>query len=158
MKICIPTSVDLGVRSEVSAHFADAPFFILADLESAELETVQNPECHKHPGACHHVRLLEAHRVDAVVCEGIGRRAASGLREAGIDVLVPPARGVAQIIAAVDAGRARSLSVEDGCGEGTGHRHRRRHRRGGHIHPNVKPVAEHGSHRDSRRPPCRKSS
>lgn len=128
MKICIPTNDDRGLESRASMHFGDAPFFILADVESAGLKVVRNPECRDHRHSCHHVRLLEAHDVDAVVCEGIGRRALSGLREAGIDVLVPPDRTVSEIVQAVNAGRARRLSADDAWGGG---RRRHRHRTSG---------------------------
>ena len=68
MKICIPTNDDRGLESEASAHFGGAPFFILADVESRGLKVVRNPECHDHQQSCHHVQLLQAHAVDAVVC------------------------------------------------------------------------------------------
>jgi len=127
MKICIPTNDNRGLESQASMHFGSAPFFILADVESANLEVVPNPECQDHHQSCHHIPLLKAHAVDAVVCEGIGRRAVSGLREAGIDVLVPPARTVSEIVHAVNAGDARPLSADDACGGG---RRRHRHRAG----------------------------
>ena len=124
MKICIPTNDDRGLESEASMHFGHAPFFILADVESAGLEVLRNPECHDHHGSCHHVQLLKAHAVDAVVCPGIGRQAASGLREAGIDVFVPAERTVSEIVNAVNAGKAHRLSIDDACGGGHhGHRH-----------------------------------
>ena len=96
MKICIPTNDDRGCDSQASMHFGDAPFFVLAEVESAALEVLRNPECHGHHQSCHHTQVLKAHAVDAVVCEGIGRRAVDGLRDAGIDVLVPPDRVVSE--------------------------------------------------------------
>jgi predicted Fe-Mo cluster-binding NifX family protein len=128
MKICIPTNEDRGLESRASTNFGSAPFFVMADVENAGVKVVRNPECHGHHQSCHHVPLLEAHEVDAVVCAGIGRRAASGLRAAGIDVLVPPDRTVSEIVAAVGAGRALSLSDDEAHG---GRRRRHRHRAGG---------------------------
>lgn len=141
MKICIPTSNDRGPDSESSGRFGDAPFFAIADVDTGEVRVVRNPECHVDPHVCHHVSLLAAHTVQAVVCEGIGRRVAAGLHEAGIDVLVPARGTVADIVGIVRAGKARSLSADEargrwrphehpgGAGHGYGHRHRRGHRR-----------------------------
>jgi predicted Fe-Mo cluster-binding NifX family protein len=92
MKICVPTKNDRGPASEAFDHFGDAPFFAIADVDTGEIKVVRNPECHDEPHACHHVSLLQAHAVQAVACEGIGRRAFAGLREAGIDVIVPASR------------------------------------------------------------------
>jgi predicted Fe-Mo cluster-binding NifX family protein len=142
MKICIPTDEDRGFESEASAHFGRAPLFVLADTTGSDLRVVRNPECHEHHGSCHHHDLLKAHHVDAVVCEGIGRRATSGLEEVGIDVLVPPARTVREIVDALRLGKARRLSPGDACAGGR--RHRRRHHGGSCDH--------HGLERGSSRP------
>jgi len=125
MKICIPTQDDLGLDSTAFTHFGSAPFFTLVDIESGGLKVVRNPECHENHSSCHHVPLLQAHAVEAVVCEGIGRRAAAGLREAAIDVLVSAGPTVSEIVNTVKAGKADRLSADDACGGG-----RRRHRLG----------------------------
>ena len=139
MKICIPTEDDRGLDSTAFNHFGSAPFFTLVDVESGGTKVMQNPECHEHHRSCHHIQLLKAHDVDAVVCEGIGRRAHAGLREAGIDVLVPSDGTIAGIVATATAGGLQRLSADDACGGGRrhhGHRagagHGRRH---GHGQP-----------------------
>jgi predicted Fe-Mo cluster-binding NifX family protein len=135
MKICIPTNDDRGLESELCTHFGSAPFFVVTNAEHPVPKVVQNPQCHDHAGSCHHVPLLASHGIDAVVCGGMGRRAVSGLREAGIDVLVTSGRTVSQIVDAVNAGETRPLSADDACGGGRGHGHGAGHGHGcGHGH------------------------
>jgi predicted Fe-Mo cluster-binding NifX family protein len=139
MKICIPTETNRLFESKVHSHFGTAPFFTFVDTDTQSLRSVPNPDCHGHHGACHHVQVLAAHDVEAVVCGGIGRRATAGLREAGIEVLAASAETVADIVAAVRDGRALPLSEHDICGGGH-HRHgdssecAQGHGRGSHTH------------------------
>jgi predicted Fe-Mo cluster-binding NifX family protein len=134
MKICIPTQNDRGPDSEASDHFGKAPFFVLADVDNGGLEVVRNPECHEQHHSCHHVQVLKAHAVDAVLCSGIGRRALAGLTEAGIEVLAPAGRTVSEIVETVKVGKVRSLSPEDVCGGGGRHQHHGRGEGRGHRH------------------------
>ena len=122
MKICIPATNDRGLDSDVSSHFGDAPFFVVVDLESGASKGVRNPECQEHHGSCHHVHIFKALDVDAVACRRIGRRAHAGLRDAGIDVLGPAERTVAETVEAIKSGRTNHLSVDAGCGGGRLHR------------------------------------
>lgn len=122
MKLCIPSGDDRGLESTAFGHFGSAPFFTMVDVESGGLKVVQNPECHDRHRSCHHVQILAAHDVDAVVCRNIGRRAYDGLRAAGIDVLVPPRDTVSEIVKTSAAAGLQRLSEGDVCGGG-----RRRH-------------------------------
>jgi len=121
MKICIPTDCDRGTESATSPHFGTAPFFTLVDLDRMHVESVPNPSCHSRNGNCHRISLLTSHSVDAVVCEGVGRRAFDALREAGIEVLSSPAGTVGWVIAAVSAGHTHRLTEHTACAGGRGH-------------------------------------
>jgi predicted Fe-Mo cluster-binding NifX family protein len=120
MKICIPTTDDRGLAASASGHFGHAPYFALVDTESGGLHVIRNPGCHQHPQECHHVDVLAAHDVNAVACEGMGRRAVSALRAAGIEVLAPAHGTVAEIVAAACAGGLQPLALEAAC-KGAGH-------------------------------------
>ena len=125
MKICIPLESDRGLESTVTGHFGSAPLFGVVDVESGALEVVPNPELHHRHGSCQPVEGLKELDVDAIVCQGVGRRAFTALNEAGIDVLVPTDPTITGITEAVRAGKARRLSLDDTCGGGQreGHGH-----------------------------------
>lgn len=125
MKICIPTTDDRGLGSEVYDHFGSARFFTIVDVDDDRVEVVRNPECHDHPHSCHHIDILKAHGITAVVCRGVGRRAHSALQDAEIEVLVARHRAVADLISAFKAHELHPLSFGEACGGG---------RRGGHGH------------------------
>lgn len=139
MKICIPTVDDRGHASTVHPHFGSAPFFTLIEVDSGDLRSVANPACRHEHGSCHHVGILGPHGVDAVVCTGIGRRALTGLREQGVEVLITDRTAVADVLAACRANAVRPLAPSEACGggrhrHGCGHRHaegpaQTRHRR-----------------------------
>lgn len=128
MKICIPTESGQWLESKTSDHFGTAPFFTFIDVDTDTYRVVPNPECHNHHGTCHHVPLLTAHEIDAIVCTGIGRRALSALRDAGIEALAAPDKTVGGVVRAVRDGTARPLPAHHACEGGHSHRHR------GHSH------------------------
>ena len=127
MRICIPSNTDQGMAATVSQHFGSAPYFTVVDLDSGDLRVLQNPACGHHPSHCHHLSVLRAQNVGAIVCGGIGRRAFAALQEAGIKVLVPTSVNLTDIVAAVREGRAPEMSADAACGG-------RRHRHSGHCH------------------------
>lgn len=123
MKICIPVLEDKQFESREYDHFGRAPYFAIVDTESNALEIVANTEEDHEHHEDHHSQLLKSHDVDAVICSGIGRRAVAALARAGIGLLTPPERTVAEVTAAIRAGRARPLSAEQACGGGGRHQH-----------------------------------
>ncbi len=133
MRLCVPTEDDRGLAATMAEHFGRAPFFTFVDVgggvDDDTARVVRNPDCHAHTGGCHHVPILEAHGADAVVCRGIGRRAAAALIEAGIAVHAPSARTVADIVTEFRQGRARALAPDAFC-TGGGHGSHGRHRHG----------------------------
>lgn len=132
MKLCIPTEDDRGMEGRASRHFGSAPFFTVVEPESGRVEVLKNPDCHAHPDSCHHVPQLRGHGVEAVVCEGLGRRAAAALSLAGIEPKAVSGLTVAEVLEKVRSGEARTV-IGDGpdAPGGWGRRRRRGH---GHGH------------------------
>ena len=97
---------------------------VFCDIAPDSYRVGSTPDCHTHRGTCHHLPLLAAHETDAIVCSGIGHRALTALREAGIEVLAAPAGTVAGVVRAVRNGSARPLPTHQACGGGHGHQHR----------------------------------
>ena len=131
MKICIPTKDERGMESELFGHFGSAPFFTVVDSESGEVEIRQNDNTHHGRGGCHPMRQFGSQSVDAVVCQGMGRRAVASLTEAGVRVLVMnqgAEHTVQDIVVAAREQRLQPFSEQDACqghghGQGHGHRH-----------------------------------
>jgi predicted Fe-Mo cluster-binding NifX family protein len=127
MKICIPTRDERGMESELFGHFGSAPFFTVVDSESGEVEVRQNDNTHHARGGCHPMRQFGSQSVDAVVCQGMGRRAIASLKEAGVRVLVldeGAGHTVRDVAAAAREERLQPFSLENACrghGDGQGH-------------------------------------
>jgi predicted Fe-Mo cluster-binding NifX family protein len=135
MKICVPSHDDAGLESTMFDHFGTAPYYTIVDVESGELEVMGNPDCHGAQHECHHAGHLKARGVDVVVSSGMGRRALSGLRDAGIRVLVVDTNRVADAVNAVKTGYAQPLSEDQACG-------------GGHEGGHEGGCGEHGHHHE----------
>jgi predicted Fe-Mo cluster-binding NifX family protein len=100
MKICIPVTEDKGPASKVSEHFGRAPFHILADLDTMEMELLRKEgECGGDDhGHCVPVDLLLANGVELVACKGIGRAALGRMMSHDIDVFAAHVDTVAEVI------------------------------------------------------------
>ena len=122
MKICVPTEDSQGLESRVHGHFGSAPFLALADTESEHVEMVEN-RGHAH-GQCAPVDRVDADRTDAVVCQGMGKRACASFEHAGVDVLITTADTLRGAIAEAREGKLRKITPGEACGGGGGgHRH-----------------------------------
>ena len=126
MRVCIPTHDERGLESRIFSHFGETPYLTIVDVDSGDLRVVRNPECHRDAHSCHHSDLMKAHRVDAVVCTQLGRRAFADLNAAGFALMHTADRSVAEIVKAVRAGTLQQLEERQSCGGGRRHRHRDR--------------------------------
>jgi predicted Fe-Mo cluster-binding NifX family protein len=135
MRICVPTETDQGLAAPVCGHFGSAPYFTLVDTESGETEVVPN-RGHQHGhGNCAPLRELAGQPFDAVVCGGMGRRAAAALAEQGLGLYIAPPGTVDDLLAAFRADQLQEAQPSQLCG---GHGHgagggcgqTRRHRHG----------------------------
>ncbi|MFA5028586.1 MAG: NifB/NifX family molybdenum-iron cluster-binding protein [Candidatus Methylomirabilota bacterium] len=114
MKLCIPTLDDRGLAAPLSAHFGSAPYFTLVDTANGACEAHANGGTHAH-GACSPVAALSGLRPDAVLCGGMGARAAALLLQAGIRPLLVEAATVGEAVAALAAGRVQELTPDRAC-------------------------------------------
>ena len=126
MRICIPTEDDRGLDSRLCGHFGSAPYFALADTDSGNVEIEANSGRQHDHGKCEPVGHIDADRTDAVVCQGMGKRAVSSLQRAGVEVLITSADTIRGAISQAGQGGLRTLSAEEACGgHGGSHGHGR---------------------------------
>jgi predicted Fe-Mo cluster-binding NifX family protein len=86
MKICVPVEVNNGLESKPFEHFGSAPMFVVCDLESGDLGTINNGDLGHQHGMCQPIKALSGNIVDAVIVGGIGQGAISKLNSIGIKV------------------------------------------------------------------------
>jgi predicted Fe-Mo cluster-binding NifX family protein len=115
MKICMPVANANGMESEVFGHFGSAPFFALYDTESQRLEFVDNGLGEHEHGACMPVAALRQTGAQAVICKGMGMRAASLLLQAGITPYLVASKTVGQAVADYRSGNVRQLDASTAC-------------------------------------------
>ncbi len=86
MKVITPLDENEGILSKVCEHFGSAPFFAISDTESGDVTIIDNSNSHHEHGQCTPADLFTGMGIDAVVCNGIGARAASRMQASGIDI------------------------------------------------------------------------
>jgi len=86
MKVVIPLNEPAGSPSSMCEHFGSAPYYAVADTETATFEITANGNSHHDHGQCTPADVFAGMGVNAVICNGIGARAASKLQMMGIDV------------------------------------------------------------------------
>ena len=116
MRICIPTETDMGQKAKVYSHFGSAPCFTIYDTEKDDYETVDNSNQHHTHGTCRPIDSLEGKDVDAVVCNGMGKRAVQKLNEAGIRVYNASGANVQDIVSKYRANELEEITLENACG------------------------------------------
>ncbi|HUI92822.1 MAG TPA: NifB/NifX family molybdenum-iron cluster-binding protein [Chitinivibrionales bacterium] len=84
MKICMPVAEDKGMKSVLHGHFGSAPCFALYDSETQRTVFTSNNEAEHEHGKCMPVNTLRTLGAEAVLCRGMGLRAAHLLAAAGI--------------------------------------------------------------------------
>ncbi len=115
MKICMPVLEDKGMESVVYGHFGSAPCFALYNSETGSVMFSTNKESEHEHGSCMPVSALKILGAEAVVCRGMGFRAANHLVAAGIKPFLVEAETVAQAIAKYDSGDVRVLDESTAC-------------------------------------------
>lgn len=116
MKICIPVLNDVGPDSPLFDHFGSAPMFALADTDTGLVYVTPNGGRHHAQGKCSPVEHIDVGRTDAVVCQGMGRRALQSLCDQGIEVLLTTAKTVREALAQAREGSLQSLTKDGACG------------------------------------------
>lgn len=86
MKVCFPVKSNEGLNSIPYNHFGTAPEFIICDLETNDVKSLNNGDLGHNHGNCQPMKALSGEVVDAVVVGGIGQGAISKLNSMGIKV------------------------------------------------------------------------
>ena len=115
MRICLPVGNENGLDSVVFGHFGSAPFFAMYDTITREVSFVNNDESAHVHGSCMPVDALRKNNAEAVLCKGMGMRAANLLLEAGITPYLVEAETVAEAISHYDARKVKVLDAASAC-------------------------------------------
>lgn len=115
MKIAFPSQENRDLESAVYSHFGSAPFFIIVDEASGELESVPNADLHHTHGNCQPLAALSGKPVDAIVVGGIGGGALRKLGNAGITVYRAVEGTVADNLALIKKGALPEFTLEQTC-------------------------------------------
>ncbi len=110
MLACIPTRGNAGLEDTVNEHFGSAPYFTLLDTETNEVQILENRNAHHDHGTCHPMNQLAHHKIDCVVCTGMGRRAIEALNAEGIRTFHSPSEKVSEVVTKL---RSNALTVMD---------------------------------------------
>lgn len=122
MKVCFPVLEHQGLDSQVFGHFGSAPGFIVVDMITNEVTSINNSDrIHQH-GACNPVAGLGGHPVDAIVVGGIGGGALHKLNSAGMRVFQSQQGSIAENMALFRAHELPEYLPGHTCG-GHGHSH-----------------------------------
>jgi predicted Fe-Mo cluster-binding NifX family protein len=115
MIICLPVLDENGTNSVVHGHFGSAPFFALFDTETQKVSIVKNGLGEHEHGQCMPVDAIRNTGATAVLCKGMGLRAANLLIEAGITPYMVDAGTVSEAIVRFKAKDMTVLNAGNAC-------------------------------------------
>jgi predicted Fe-Mo cluster-binding NifX family protein len=115
MKICMPVLDDKGTESIVYGHFGSAPFFALFDTETNAVSIVNNSVGEHEHGQCMPVDAIKKIGAEAVLCKGMGMRAANLLLGAGITPYMVDAGTISEAIIQYKAKNYTALDAQNAC-------------------------------------------
>jgi predicted Fe-Mo cluster-binding NifX family protein len=116
MKVCFPVEKDKGLSSLVYNHFGSAPIFMVVDIDTNNVIKIDNRDQHHTHGACNPMKALADQKIDAIVVDGIGAGAFTGLNRMRIRVHRSQAAMVRENIAMFKRGVLAELTLEQCCG------------------------------------------
>jgi predicted Fe-Mo cluster-binding NifX family protein len=115
MKICMPVLEDKGMDSVVHGHFGSAPCFAVYDSETKNVAFSPNNEADHEHGSCMPVNALRTLGAQAVLCRGMGIRAANHLVAAGIKPFLVEAETITEAIGKYERREIRVLDEQTSC-------------------------------------------
>ncbi len=122
MRIAVTAQTDDGLDASVAQHFGHAPFFVVVDVDAAEVSRVEclvNPFAEAHqPGQI--PQFISSHGAQVMLSGGMGGRAIQFFHDFGIDVATGASGTVAGTIAAYMDGR---MSPPQACANSEAHGH-----------------------------------
>ena len=122
MKICVPVEVNNGLESKPFGHFGSAPMFVVCDLESGNLSTINNGDLGHEHGKCQPIKALSGETVDAVIVGGIGQGAIVKLNSMGIKVYKSEEGSISDNINLLNQGKLEEFNMNHTCNHhGCGH-------------------------------------
>lgn len=122
MKICVPVEVNNGLESRPFGHFGSAPMFVVCDLESGDLNTINNGDLGHEHGMCQPIKALSGNIVDAVIVGGIGQGAISKLNSMGIKVYKAQGETIKDNLDLYKENKLQEFSRNHSCShDGCGH-------------------------------------
>ncbi|KAA0889784.1 NifB/NifX family molybdenum-iron cluster-binding protein [Oryzomonas rubra] len=86
MNVCFPVLQNLGLASRVYGHFSCAPEYVVVDMITCEVTTINNCGQLLQYGTCDPIDGLDGHKVDALVVGEIGGAVLCKLSRVGIRV------------------------------------------------------------------------
>ena len=118
MKLCMPVGDSSGADSVIYGHFGSAPFFALFDTDTQDISIVNNGLGDHEHGQCMPVEAIRKTGAQAVLCKGMGMRAANLLIAAGITPYMVDAATVKE---AIDRYAEKTVTVMDASKACQGH-------------------------------------
>jgi len=115
MRIAFPAQEDKGMESPVYGHFGTAPFFIVVDDETGNVEAISNRDMNHSHGQCQPMKALGMTKVDAIVVGGIGAGALNGLLAAGIKSYRAVEGTVADNLKLIKSGALPQFTINQTC-------------------------------------------
>lgn len=115
MKICMPVLDEKGMDSVVYGHFGSAPFFAVYDTDKKDVLFVNNNESEHEHGQCMPVAALQKIGAEAVLCKGMGIRAANLLIEAGITPYMVDAGTISEALRQYEEKNVAVLDADKAC-------------------------------------------
>ena len=116
MKICIPTEEPMGLDSVAYGHFGSAPYFLIYDSETKEIEVLNNNEAEHEHGQCNPVTPLKDKGVKALMVAGMGSGALQKFVALGINVYkIETGTKVRTIVENLDLDKMEQLVIDNCC-------------------------------------------
>ena len=116
MKICIPTEEPMGLDSVAYGHFGSAPYFLIYDTETKEIEVIKNNEDEHEHGQCNPVAPIRDKGVKALMVAGMGSGALQKFVALGINVYkIETGTKVRTIVESLDLDKMEQLVIDNCC-------------------------------------------
>lgn len=115
MNICIPIEEDLGLSSQISLHFSQAPKFIVVNTQTLSLEVFDRKILAAETDAGHIIMITRSLDIERVVVGGIGLDALAELQDAGLEVFSSTKDTAREIIEECQQGALNPIVLGGNC-------------------------------------------
>ncbi len=111
----MPVSENAGENSTIFNHFGSAPYFAIYDNDNKSISIIKNSVSEHEHGSCMPVDAISGTGAHAVLCKGMGMRAANLLIEAGIIPYIVDAETVSDAINQYNAKNITKINASNSC-------------------------------------------